>query len=172
MAVNIKLKQNVDEMCSILEEIAVRAGLDEGSGEALRADLGKYMMYLSASDGNISWDEVRDICYICNLNISPNEVNQFVRENRIYSTEFERTVPVSFKLMVDFDKFNPGILDISLSEFTLKLYKTVGAVLLKSDGNINNNEVSDFTIYTKMLENYRNAKLSGGYGSVPAPSKI
>ncbi len=181
--VNGELKELVDNMCDAVETLGVQGGLEAGIGNAARMELGMFMMYLSASDGTIEWDEAKVISEMCNLNLTPSELGNFIRENNIYSTEFEAKVPVTFQLMVAGDnKLAELGIELSGSEAMLGTYKAVGEALIKSDGDIDDNEVNDYRIYINMLEEYRDKNISGrknsvsgftknGSSSVSAPSK-
>ena len=178
-----ELKELVDNMCDIVEQVGTQGGLNEGVGNAARMELGMFMMYLSASDGTIEWEEADFISEMCNLNLNPNNVADFIRENNIYSTEFETKVPITFQIMVKADNELKKLgIDKSGSEILLQTYKIVGKILVDVDDDIDDNEASDYTIYINMLERYRDANLLGGSGvsgftkngssSVSVPSTI
>ena len=180
--INRQLKELVDNMCDAVESVGVQGGLESGVGNASRIEIGMFMMYLSASDGTIEWEEANIISNICNLNLSPSNLADFIRENNIYSTEFETKVPITFQMMVTADnELRKAGVDISGSEAMIGTYKAVGEALVKADGDVDDNEVKDYTIYINMLEQYRDKNLNGGSGvsgftkngssSVNAPSK-
>ncbi len=179
---NRQLKEIVDKTCDMIELVGTHGGLDEGIGEASKIEIGMFMMYLSASDGTIQWDEASIISDICDLNLSPSNLGDFIRDKNIYSTEFESKVPVTFKLMVTADnELRKAGVDVTGSDLLLETYKAVGEALVKADGDVDENEVSDYKIYINMLERYRDENLNGGSGvsgfkknnnsSVSAPSK-
>ncbi len=185
--VNRQLKELVDTMCDAIDALSEIASLPDGIGKKARIEMGMFMMYLSASDGQISWDEASIISDICELDLSPNDLGRFIREFNIYSTEFEQTVPVTFRMVVqaDNDMFASEI-DSSGSEAMLGTeamlgaYKAIGEALIKSDGDVDVDEVNDYKIYINMLEEYRdkNCGASGGAtgfvkkgSSVSAPAK-
>lgn len=174
---------SLEEMFS---SIAEKAGLDaEDSKLLVRMDLLKFMLYLSASDGHVSWDEVDIIGEICGMPSTPDASGKFIREHNIYSTEFEQTVPESFKMLVQLDNalLDAGInLAGNASETTLKVYQMVGTLLISSDGTVHENEERDFNIYINMMrrfrdENYKGTTKGDAYGftkttgGVPAPEK-
>ncbi len=180
--VNRQLKELVDKMCAAIDAFCVIAGLPDGIGEDARMDMGLFMMYLSASDGQISWDEASIISDICELDLSPNDLGRFIRENNIYSTEFEQTVPDTFRILVQADNdFLAGENDVSGSEAMLGMYKAIGEALIKSDDDVDDNEVNDYKIYINMLQEYRDKNYKGASGgatgfvkkgsSVSAPAK-
>ncbi len=182
MANNETLKSLVDHMCEVIDSIAEKTSLPEKTGDAARMEIGMFMMYLAASDGQIRWDEARTISEICRMNITPNNVGDFIRKNNIYSTEFEQKIPITFEIMVRIDNvlLDRGI-DASGSEAMLETYKAVGEALIKSDGEVDDNEMTDYRIYINMLEEYRDNNYKGANGSafgftksggsVSAPSK-
>jgi hypothetical protein len=78
--VSNELKMLVDSMCKLLVSIGELIGLSDDIAAAARMELGQFMMYLSASDGKIAWEEAEMISEICELNLTPNEVANFIRE--------------------------------------------------------------------------------------------
>lgn len=180
--INRQLKELVDSICDAINTLSANVGLSAETGKVARMEMGMFMMYLSASDGQISWDEARTISEICELNLSPNDLGKFIRDNNIYSTEFEQKVPVSLQIMVQADNILLELgKDISGSESMIAAYKAIGEALIKSDGEVDDNEVNDFKIYINMLEEYRDKNYNGAVGkatgfvktggSVPAPTK-
>lgn len=53
------------------------------------------LMYLSAADGKIAWQESAFIRDYMEYNLTTDEIHQFIVEEQIYSTEFEEKVPLS-----------------------------------------------------------------------------
>lgn len=180
--INRQLKELVDNLCDAIDTLGANTSLPDGTGKAARMEMGMFMMYLSASDGQISWDEAKIISDICELNLSPNDLGKFIRENNIYSTEFEQKVPVTLQIMVQADN---ALLaagnNTSGSKAMIGTYKAVGEALIKSDGDVDDNEVNDYKIYINMLEEYRDNNYNGASGgatgfvkkggSVSAPTK-
>ena len=85
---NTQLKELVDNMCEAVGSVSEKAELPDGMDDIVRMELGMFMMYLSASDGTIKWDEAHLISDMCNLDLTPNNIGDFIRKNNIYSTEF------------------------------------------------------------------------------------
>lgn len=81
--INRQLKELVDNLCDAIDTLGANTSLPDGTGKAARMEMGMFMMYLSASDGQISWDEAKIISDICELNLSPNDLGKFIRENNI-----------------------------------------------------------------------------------------
>ena len=117
--------------------------------DIVRMELGMFMMYLSASDGTIKWDEAHLISDMCNLDLTPNNIGDFIRKNNIYSTEFEQKLPVTFELMVKVDNalYDAGRSDLSVSDSLLDTYKALGQAIIQSDREVDDNEVKDYKIF-------------------------
>lgn len=104
MNVNYQLKEMVDNMCDVIQTAADLGDMKMDIRTIAKAEIGMFMMYLSASDGHILWEEAKIISDVCDLNlVTPDMLGKFIRENNIYSSEFENKVPASFQVMVAAD---------------------------------------------------------------------
>ena len=159
---NEEIKEVVDKMCTVLEKIGKAMGLEEGTGQAARYEIASFMMYLSASDGKIMWEEAKIISEMCDLNLTPESMESFINDQKIYTPEFETKVPAMFELMVNADNrlFEVGE-TISGSDIMLETYQTVGEALIKSDNDVDENEVKDYKKYLIMMDDYRNQNYKG-----------
>jgi hypothetical protein len=171
-------------MCQVVRNIGQKAGAGDDIDKVAKLEIGMFMMYLSASDGKIEWEEAKTISEICDFNLSPNNVADFIREKNIYSTEFEAKVPISFQMIVQADNVlkEEGLIpEVFGADLMITTYKAVGEVLIKSDGDVDENEIKDYNIYINMLQEYRDKNggdVSGTTGftknsgtSVSAPTK-
>lgn len=168
--INPQLKLMVDKLSDLIDTILEKGGADisEIRGKALKIDLARYMMYLSASDGKIEWSEANNISQYLEMNLPPEAVNQLIRNNNIYSTDFEQEVPGSCKAIVSADNalWDNGDRETCGADLLLTVYKAVGEELIKADNDVDDNEKQDYTIYINTLENYINGndkfKMGGG----------
>lgn len=154
---NSDVTKLVDNMCKFVDGLAKAVDIKDDLAQITRLELGMYMMYLSAADGKISWEEAKDISEICQMNLTANSIGQFIQEKGIYSTSFEQTVPTCVKLVVAADKAmlrSGNKPEHTGSEMILTTFAAVGAELVKGDGNVADNEVRDYKIYLSMLERY------------------
>lgn len=105
-------------------------------------------------------------------------MGQFIRDNDIYSIEFENTVPATLTLLVSV----ANALHIpDVAEAFVESYKEIGKCLIMCDNDANDTEINDYNIYIKMLERYLDENLdsrkgaASGFvktgGSVSSPSK-
>lgn len=186
MATKHDVKRLINGMVSVLDTAGSTMGVKDGAGDAARYELAMYMMYLSASDGEIGWSETSLINDLCDLSLTPQTLGQFIREQNIYSTEFERKVPLCLQMLIAFEnkliEMNMLTDDIpDASETVLSTYKIVGQMMVNIDDDVDDNEQSDYRIYLSMLEDYvnknalRRKKAITGFtkntGGVSAPTK-
>jgi hypothetical protein len=179
-----ELKVLVDYLCETVEKVVEKFGAGSNLRNVARLEVAMFMMYLSASDGTIKWEEAKTLSEICGLNLTPNNIADLIRKQNIYSTEFEDRVPVSFQMMVAADNAlkKQGLTsDVSAADLMIKVYKEIGEALIKSDSDVDDNELRDYNIYINMLQEYRDKNggdVSGTTGftknsgsSVSAPNK-
>lgn len=100
---------------------------------------------------------------------------EYIRENNIYSTEFENDVPVvlQFAVKLDNEIYKRGLSEqvnnTNLSEVIMQTFGYVGKSLLQSDGDIDDNEKSDFMIYMGMMNKYIKDNLLCKNGAATVP---
>lgn len=193
--VNQQLKVAVNEMGHLVDIALKQVGVEADGMQVAKVELAEFLMYLSASDGKIEWNEANNIAEYLEMPATPEVVNGVIREQNIYSTEFEKKIPLTFQVVVKCDNllWDNGKRSECSADLALKLYKAEGEELLATDGNVDANERQDFNIYINMLENYINqndkfkqngaiytglTKNQGGLGvdapiksGVPAPRK-
>ena len=167
--------QSGELLCRLAEKDA--SELSATLGDICAMDIVKYLMYLSASDGTINWDEAQFIFDYLGYRLTPSQMNQFIRDQNIYSTEFEQTPPGGLRLLVDVDntiitKFgeNAGI-DKYASESYLDLFRFIGQAFMAADNDVDENEKTDYTIYTNMIERFLDENLLSRKSGVDAIAK-
>lgn len=133
--------------------------------EILRIELSIFIMYLSASDGNIVYQETRFLKDYLNWNLSSNEVQQIIRERHINGTEFRTNVPISMKLFVMMDNALYAV-DASntnyASKMLLQLFESLGKEFLVCDNDVNYREAENLTAYLDLLQSYIKSELKCG----------
>lgn len=156
--VNQQLKMTVNEMGHLVDIALKKVGVEADGMQVAKVELAEFLMYLSASDGKIEWNEANNIAEYLEMPATPEVVNGVIREQNIYSTEFEQKIPLTFQVVVKCDNllWDNGKRSECSADLALKLYKAVGEELLATDGNVDANERQDFNIYINMLENYIN----------------
>lgn len=165
VTMNYELKRTIDsvfEYCDAIQELA-KWQQDVSLKDIVRFDLVRMAMYISASDGTLAYQETRVLNDYFDYSMDPANVNKYIRENNIYSTEFENTVPLSLQLFVGTDNLleeNGEKVDIAPSEILLRLFEMVAREVALADGNVDAREDEDWRIYFTMLDNYLTENLN------------
>lgn len=183
---NSSLRQFLETMYSIVQSIGSNFAGTEEMDKACKYELATFMMYLSASDGTIDRTESKVIGYYTGLDMTPQQIGDHIRENNIYSTDFENRVPETVKLLVKADNLvyqNNGNVEQFGSELMLKAYRGLADELAGADGEVSLNEKADIDIYIGNIERYIDDNLlsrkggatgftkSKGSGGIQAPTK-
>ena len=97
---NYELKNMINQMYELSDTLDEGPlGLEQTTSTTLKnciqVELLSYLMYLSAADGKIAWQESAFIRDYMEYNLTTDEIHQFIVEEQIYSTEFEEKVPLS-----------------------------------------------------------------------------
>lgn len=161
---NYKLKNMITQLCELSDTLDEGPfGVAQTSNITLKncveVELVNYLMYLSAADGEIAWEESAFIRDYLEYNFTTDEIHQFIVENKIYSTKFEETVPLSMKVFVRADNAiydEEGHNDFLASELLFDIFECLGKEFLACDDDVSDDEIRDLTIYLHMLENYIN----------------
>ena len=158
---NQQLLSLANEIGDLLDSIlrSANVDLDGTDGRTLiKFDLAQFMMYLSASDGRIQWSEANEIRAYLGLDSTPEKINNWIRNKNIYSSEFEQTVPITMQTIVQADNilYDNGKRNFNQcgAEALIAVYKAAGEELIKSDSDVDDNEMKDYHIYISMLEKY------------------
>lgn len=136
--------------------------------DCIRTELLCYLMYLSAADGTIAWQEARFIRDYLDYNLTIEDINQLIVKNQIYSTQFEEKVPASIQIFVKADNaiyesgYELGIFNnVSVSGLLFSVFQELGKEFVVCDGNVSDDEIHDLTKYLNMLKNYINSEVKG-----------
>lgn len=160
----IKEKEVLNNMSKLCDAIADKVELDLGDGSmshALTINAFNFLAYLAASDGMLSWNECRYISDLFDMNITPNKLDEFIREKDIYSVDFEQDIPLCLKFLVSVDNatYEADIdMECELGETFLETFVILGMGLVKSNGRDSDTmetaEKEDFETYLGMMKRY------------------
>lgn len=156
---NYELKNMINKLNSLgdlLDESSL--GLSEmPMRKIIRLDFVQFLMYLSASDGTISYEESNFINEYFDWDLSPSDIKYFIEKHDIYSVDYETKVPFSMRLFVAADNTlydSQGDSEYLCSQLLLQVYTVLGEEFLACDLNATDNEVQDLTIYLTTLQNF------------------
>lgn len=160
---NYELRKLVDKtyhMCDVLDEndFGARAfGSDMSTKDILRTELTQFLLYLSASDGDVSSEEAEVVNDYLDWPFNVNNMTDFIKNQKLDRFEFANKIPVIFKLYVDANnKFYAQTRDTEtvLPQPLFNLYEFLGREMLACDGEITISEVEKFTSYLANLKEY------------------
>ena len=167
-----EVKSVLDGICSIFDNITLPEGIDLNGmslSDALKAELGMFMIYLAMSDGAVTDAEAAEISEMMKnigdgVSADPESIALIARMGNIYSKEFETTPAKSLAFAIDFDN---GMIKAGhsamaqLSGSVLLLYKALGNWFINLDGKASKGEKLSYSTYIKMLEDYRAKNFAG-----------
>lgn len=156
-------KMDFEEMCKIFDLLEEK-GLIDNPSESLKLrdvfqyDIARFLLYLSASDGKIDANEVTVYQIVTGYSDDAKKIVKYLKENNIYSTEFESTVPISLKMAIDAEykmlQITGKTRDKTLPELVTGVFERIGRTLIQADGGVSYTERRDYDIYMNTLRGY------------------
>lgn len=157
---NQALKEIVNkalEFCDFMrEQFNLDKKISDDLKNSIRRELISYIGYLSASDGVISQKEAKFLADYLGVDATPDEFNELIKKNNIYSVAFEQRMPATFEVFINLDNamIAEGIEQEFLSSnMLLTVYELLGKELILCDGEASEQEKIDYEIYMTMLKN-------------------
>ena len=153
----IELKKFINTIGAVLGNAVEKLG-GESSDDLSRSvmlDMIQFLMFLAASDNEITWDETDLINRISDIPWTPGLIGKYIRDKDIYSVRFEKTVPPTFGMLVGVE----GIINklsntnITLSANMLNIYRLLGKDFLRLS-NENKVATENYRSYISMMEEY------------------
>lgn len=157
MAKHEKLKNLIDSLVKRLDEVGKEIKLDN-LGQAAQIEIASFMIFISAADGIIKWEEASVISELCDLNLTPQSIGSFIEKQNIFSEEFPQKVPLCLQVMVDIDNHlwdqNPTNETPDIPGVIIEVFKLAAAAVAMSDENIHDIETIAFDGYIGRMLKY------------------
>lgn len=178
MEQSLEFKTLLSNIGNVLDSIGAmdQSGIwKPGQGVTVASmDLLRFMMYLAASDDEVSWAEADYMNQAVGLSLTPTQIGDVIRADNIYSLEFEKTVPSTLGLLVTGETL---IYQVSgekpqASKTVLEIFTKVGEEFIKLDGVTNQNVLQNYRNYIGMMEEYMRNNLEGYSGGSKGFKKI
>ena len=170
MTITEQIKHTLQTLYTLLDTVEENGGKPEGVctslKNAFRTELHTYLMYLSGADGKVSAEESVFMNYLFDMNLSEADYARFIRENSIYSTDYENRVPITLQIVTEFDKKAQILSNLSgksidpISPIFLKFYADVGKAFIFCDG-LEQNEVDEYQVYLNGIIEKLSARIPG-----------
>ncbi|MGI6721842.1 MAG: AAA family ATPase [Anaerovoracaceae bacterium] len=166
---NSELREKLDDAfqsCVIIEALYIETGhieieLPDGLSKALKTDLGSFLMYLSASDGNISDKEADFINDCLEWSLDADGVQRLIDSQNIRSEHFENTIPMTMQIFVAVDQIKRYSGESpSDGAYLIDLFEKAGKEFLACDDDVSEDEVNDYSRYIAKLKDYVKEQLS------------
>ena len=160
----MKARDFYEELAGLCDTIDSKGLWDKPAGSdltlrvILQHDIANFIMYLSASDGRLSMEEVQAYRVITGFGGDDfDSIKRHIKENNIYSMDFESEPPLIMKLLSQAERrallygadFKSSILDLVVT-----VYRLIGTVIISIDGGISYSEKRDFGIIMNTIEGY------------------
>ena len=126
--------------------------------QILECDIANFIMYLSASDGVLSAEEVQAYRVITGFGGDNVEtIKKHIQENNIYSMDFESEPPLIMKLLSTAERnaILCGLkLESSILQGMVAFYGIIGQIIVSIDGGITYNEKRDLNIIMDTIKGF------------------
>lgn len=153
----LRLFLSMTDTLDLSSKVMEKINSDMKWSEMIKIELLQFLMYLAASDGEITRDESTFILDYLDIDFSPYKINKYVKENDIYSVDFEEEPPASLKLMVLADNsLHEQELDLgqTISEAMIELYRRMGKEFIQCDGIETEQEKEDLNIFIRSMRDF------------------
>ena len=95
-----ELRELINKMDGLLANMAHQLGLNGIKAGTARLEVEAFMMYLSAADGKVDWEEAMALTEVCGEALNPDQITSVIRSQNIYTVEFERKIPMTLQILV------------------------------------------------------------------------
>ena len=153
--------ESIADLCDTLDEGNWWEKPEDSSislREILKRDVAEFIMYLSAADGTIAYEELQVYKMITGFGgDSIQSIRNYIQENNIYSTNFESEPPLIMKLfnIAERNAIMCGAdFEHSILESLVDLFEIIGKVLISIDGGITYSEKRDYNIIMRTITEY------------------
>lgn len=164
---NVNLKKYIDQLLDIGPQVdhIIKTQLkvydwNNNTKNIIKMELVKYLLYLSNSDGEISYYERDFIETYLDIYLSEEEAESLIMEFNLDKNNFANKQPISFKLLYEFDEVLYKIgKDTGTTELLYTAYEILGKEFLVCDGVCDESEINTYTDYLDSLKKYINTNL-------------
>ena len=122
--------------------------------DILRNDIEEFIMYLSASDGDISQEEIDAFRSITGDN---GENFNEAKKKAISTRDLKTEPPLIFKLLsrAEINSIARGAkFETSVLINVMALYRVIGHFIMSADGDVSYNEMADFDVIMQTIADY------------------
>ncbi len=144
------------KLCDALEKTDYWDKANTASArEIFRGELFKFLIYLSFSDGKITYGESKFIKDYLGYDYSVTDMRDYAVSNRVYGPYFSNKIPYCYKRFVKADNGSGKVTETSKT--ILELYRNLGKSFLQCDGE-DAGESYSLNIFCQNMSDYADEK--------------
>lgn len=155
--VNTDVKNAINTMYMVCDVMNESYNLGTASiRDIMRMDFLKFILYLGASDNEISPKEVEFIETYLDWDLSISQWNEFIDDQNLRSDSILNDIPLTFKFFVDADNkaYARDNSIMNAAEKYISIFAMLGDLFVESDNKVDKREQIALVRYVSMLQTY------------------
>ena len=152
---------SIVNICDIIDEKELWDKPDDSEvklRDILKINIAEFIMYLSASDGSLTFEELQVYKAITGYGGETlDSFKTYIQKNNIYSTGFESKPPLIMEILSRAERtaiMYGAELETSILSALVSLYKMIGKIVITVDGGVTYSERRDYQIIISTIEGF------------------
>lgn len=154
---NANIKNTINIIYMVCDTLNSSYDLGNASvREIMRMDFLKFILYLGASDNEISQEEVAFIAEYLDWDLSISQWNEFIDDQDLRSNSILSDIPLTLRIFVDADNkaYARDNSIMNVCEKYISIFEMLGKVFIGSDNRIDGREQIALEKYVSMIQKY------------------
>ena len=155
--------KSINKTYKLIEEITVGTEFSKLDRKMFKLETGRFMMFLIASSKNVTEEDTALLNEYLLKDKTTEQIQTAILTDPIYVPRFMDEIPLSFEILVVFDKISAKANQISelfsRSEKFIDFYKLIGREIVNTGNKAHDEDRKNLDIYIKKLEEYRAERL-------------
>lgn len=156
------LLELIDSACELAGSLNYVTGMSrQEASQTCRIELALFLVSLACADGRISWDEAKTISIIQRIEMTPQEIGQFVDSHDAEMTNMESSVPKTFAVFAASDAYckqQGDLKHVGAARTLMDIYMRAGKVLAQIDDNVTADEAGFFGDFIGRIDQFLSSK--------------
>lgn len=156
------LMELIDDACGLAGSLGYVADMSRQEAEyTCRMELALFLVSLACADGRIGWDEAKVISIVQRVEMTPQEIGQFVDSHDAEFTTMESRVPKTFAIFAASDAFckqQGDLKHVGAARTLMDIYMRAGKLLAQIDENVTADEAGFFGDFIGRIDQYLSSK--------------
>ena len=156
--------KSIYDLGKLVEEMMAGTEFSKFDRSMFELETGRFMMFLIASSKVVTEEDAELLNEYLLKDKTVKEIQDSITADDIYVSRFLEEMPLSFEMMVAFDKvasqaYKMGITS-NLSGKFIDLYRFLGGEIVSTGNKVHNEDKKNLAAYMEKLEKYRIEKLT------------